>query len=198
MSLTEAPPGLTSRSICVFSVPTMPQDEYIPTAYEVDSSKSASASNISLQSAEVGHPAVSFTFEAIRPGLFRTTFTSIEHPLPPRSSVMRPQPTTYANGNGTDGAGVRGAFKEIHNGNAVATIDWSGPPIVSVRLSNATEPLYADLPNRSYCIDNTGIANYTTYNRNTLHVGLGEKHAPLNLSNRKFVIDATDCFGYDA
>jgi alpha-glucosidase (family GH31 glycosyl hydrolase) len=46
-------------------------------------------------------------------------------------------------------------------------------------------------------VDSTGIAHYTRYKRDTLHVGLGEKAAPMNLSNRQFVLSATDCFGYD-
>ena len=38
---------------------------------------------------------------------------------------------------------------------------------------------------------------YTHYNRTALRVGLGEKAAPMDLSNRHFILSATDCFGYD-
>jgi alpha-glucosidase (family GH31 glycosyl hydrolase) len=50
---------------------------------------------------------------------------------------------------------------------------------------------------RSYALDGDGVAHYTQYFRNSLHVGLGEKAAPMDLSNRHFTLSATDCFGYD-
>jgi len=77
-------------------------------------------------------------------------------------------------------------------------VTWKGVPIVSLQLSTTSKPLHTDLPKRSYFIDGSGIAHCSSYNRNTLHVGLGEKAAPMNLANRKFAIDATDSFGYNA
>jgi alpha-glucosidase (family GH31 glycosyl hydrolase) len=45
--------------------------------------------------------------------------------------------------------------------------------------------------------DATGIAHYTEHDRSDLHVGLGEKRAPMDLSGRHFLLSATDSFGYD-
>ena len=78
----------------------------------------------------------------------------------------------------------------------MAKIDWTGVPIVSIGFKGQ-EPLYTDLPFRSYAIDGPGIAHYTRYHRGDLHIGLGEKAAPMDLSNRHFTLSATDCFGYD-
>lgn len=39
--------------------------------------------------------------------------------------------------------------------------------------------------------------HYSRYNRGTLHVGLGEKASPMNLSGRRFDTSAMDRFGYD-
>jgi alpha-glucosidase (family GH31 glycosyl hydrolase) len=64
-------------------------------------------------------------------------------------------------------------------------------------LAGLKKPIHTDLPHRSYAADGSGIAHYTRYNHNTLHLGLGEKAAPMNLSNRDFVLSATDSFGYD-
>tara|TARA_R110002003_G_scaffold40_3_gene2581 strand:- start:6588 stop:8864 length:2277 start_codon:yes stop_codon:yes gene_type:complete len=69
--------------------------------------------------------------------------------------------------------------------------------MVALTLPGHQEPIHSDLPHRSYAIDGTGIAHYTRYNHGTLHLGLGEKPAPMDLSNRHFVLSATDCFGYD-
>lgn len=82
-------------------------------------------------------------------------------------------------------------------GDVEAHVDWSSScPVISIGFAGK-ELLHQDLPHRSYVIDGTGISHYTRYVKNTLHVGLGEKAAPLNLSNRQFTLSATDCFGYD-
>ena len=176
----------------------MPQSEYIPSVYEVDPTGAPSASRVCLRSTDTGRPSASFTFEAVCPGLFRTTFTSAKHPLPPRPSVPRPKSNLQVNGYSTSSIdSVSETYKEISDGEAIASVEWSGAPVVSVRLDSTQEPLHSDLPFRSYGFDGSGISHYTKYNRNTLHVGLGEKAAPLNLSDRRFAIDATDCFGYD-
>jgi alpha-glucosidase (family GH31 glycosyl hydrolase) len=87
--------------------------------------------------------------------------------------------------------------KTIEVGDVTATVDWSGPPLVTLQSAGQEKAIHRDLDFRSYCVDSTGIAHYTRYKRETLHVGLGEKAAPMNLSNRQFVLSATDCFGYD-
>lgn len=177
----------------------MPQIEYTPATYEVDSKASSSASKICLRSTKEGRPSANFTFEAVRSGLFRTTFTSDEHPLPPRPSVSRPESRASADSDSSHDSDVASSkVQTFHNGDAVAAVDWSGAPVVTVRFDDASEPLYSDLPFRTYCFNGSGVTHYTKYNRHTLHVGLGEKAAPMNLSNRRFAIDATDCFGYDA
>jgi alpha-glucosidase (family GH31 glycosyl hydrolase) len=87
--------------------------------------------------------------------------------------------------------------KEIKLGDVTAKVDWSETtPVVSVSLGD-NAPLHTDVPNRSYAINGDGVARYSRYHRGTLHVGLGEKAAPMNLSGRRFQISATDSFGYD-
>lgn len=161
-----------------------PQKEYVPRNYEVDSSFAESASSIFLESKGAGkRPAVKLSVEAIRPGLFRTSFTSNEHPLPPRPSVPRPN-NAVANGVHAPEP-MSEKRKQIFNGDVVACIDFEDVPVVTIGFQNQKQPLYSDLPFRSYVLDGPGVAHYTRYNKNTLHVGLGEKAAPMNLSNRK-------------
>jgi len=151
-----------------------------------------SFSDVRLESS-TGDSKFQFTFEALRPGLFRTTFSSSTHPLPPHPSTARPA---------QDFAGLKlssectGKQKKITLGDVSATVEWDACPIVTLQLAGRQKPIHRDLDFRSYVADSTGIAHYTRYKRNTLHVGLGEKAAPMNLSNRSFILSATDCFGY--
>lgn len=176
----------------------MPQLEYTPQKYvpiQINghiNGKGHRAPDIQLQSTD-GDTSFQFTFEAIRPSLFRTTFSSKTHPLPPHPSCPRPTVPSEFMPVSESAA----SQKIICVAGVKATVDWSGAPIVCLQLSGQDKPIYRDLDFRSYCVDSTGIAHYTRYKRDTLHVGLGEKAAPMNLSNRQFVLSATDCFGYD-
>jgi hypothetical protein len=170
----------------------MPQKEFVPKTYSLQDSASNDHPSIHLQSQETDVP-FKLTFEAIKPGLFRTTFTSTTHPLPPSPSAGKPAPSD----NSFDfSPGSNDSSKVFRDGDIEATVDWTGAPIVSVGFVGE-DPLHTDLPFRSYVIDGPGIAHYTRYHRNNLHIGLGEKAAPMDLSNRHFTLSATDCFGYD-
>ncbi|PVH76098.1 glycoside hydrolase family 31 protein [Cadophora sp. DSE1049] len=162
----------------------MPQREFTPQEYAVVQENGHVEGSVSTD----------FTFQALRPGLFRTTFSSKTHPLPPHPSTPRPAPDLEGV-KATSKSSV--SLKTINVGGVTATVDWSGPPLVSLQLDGQSAPIHRDLDFRSYVAESTGIAHYTRYKRDTLHVGLGEKAAPMNLSNRNFIISATDCFGYD-
>ncbi|KAK5175001.1 uncharacterized protein LTR77_000137 [Saxophila tyrrhenica] len=170
----------------------MPQQEFVPKSYALKESSSPDDASIHLQSKGADVP-FDFAFEVVRPGLFRTTFTSSSHPLPSFPSAARPERQIAAI-KVVDGP--NDSSKTFQNGDIEATVDWSGPPLVSIGFKGH-EPLHTDLPFRSYVVDGPGIAHYTRYHRNNLHVGLGEKAAPMDLSNRHFTLSATDCFGYD-
>jgi alpha-glucosidase (family GH31 glycosyl hydrolase) len=175
----------------------MPQREYVPRSYgllQENGYLKGSKASTELILKSTDPDSFRFSFHALRPGLFRTTFSSPSHPLPPHPSTHRPT---------ADLAGVQvsshqsAAVKTISVGDVTATVDWSDVPVVSLQLAGQNTPIHRDLPFRSYVVDSTGIAHYTHYKRDTLHVGLGEKAAPMNLSNRHFIISATDSFGYD-
>ncbi|KAH7413524.1 neutral alpha-glucosidase, partial [Cadophora sp. MPI-SDFR-AT-0126] len=175
----------------------MPQREFTPRAYAVVQEnghvQESSSADLSLVSTD-GDVPFQFTFQALRPGLFRTTFSSKTHPLPPHPSAPRPTSTLEGIKVSSKSSGTS---KTLNAGGITATVDWSGPPLVSLQIDGQSAPIHRDLDFRSYVADSTGIAHYTRYKRDTLHVGLGEKAAPMNLSNRNFIISATDCFGYD-
>ncbi|KAK0981278.1 hypothetical protein LTS01_011741 [Friedmanniomyces endolithicus] len=158
----------------------MPQDELVLRQYSLDLSTKPEQPFLLLRSTETGEP-VEFTFEAIRPGLFRTTFSSKNHPKPPFPSARRPTPD-LASFDVFDKYDTTICFRS--NG-VEARVGWKSEPIVSIGFAGE-EPLHEDLKFRSYALDGPGVAHYTKYARGDLHCGLGEHASP-----------TTDCFGYD-
>jgi alpha-glucosidase (family GH31 glycosyl hydrolase) len=177
------------------NIHTMPQKEFAPKRYEPYSSQNDGngAFSVHLRSKN-GHRNFDFTFEAVRLNLFRISFTSQDHPLPPYPSVAQP---TQDLSNIHTASSTIGSSKKIEIGNVSASIDWSHTPVVSLSWTGSDKYLHRDLPLRSYVADSTGVAHYSVHDRNSLHVGLGEKPAPMDLTGRHFILSATDCFGYD-
>lgn len=173
----------------------MPQQEQVPSTWE-HISASSNEPNVQLKCTNKGLP-FTFNFELIRSNVFRTTLSSESHPLPPHPSILIP-PARQQGLKAETSVGGNGTSKEIQIGDIVANVDWSeSSPLVSISYADSKEPLHTDLPHRSYVVDGDGIAHYSRYKRGTLHVGLGEKAAPMNLSGRRFELSATDSFGYD-
>ncbi|KAI9154842.1 Alpha-glucosidase 2 [Paramyrothecium foliicola] len=173
----------------------MVQVERVPAGWDVDASQKTSSNDpsVTLSCSDASLP-FRFSFEAVRPNVFRTSFTSDSHPLPPYPSVPR---VSAELGGAKATVSSSASSKEIRIGNVTAKVDWSETtPVVSVAL-DGNAPMHADVPNRSYAMNGDGIARYSRYHRGTLHLGLGEKAAPMNLSGRRFQISATDSFGYD-
>jgi alpha-glucosidase (family GH31 glycosyl hydrolase) len=171
----------------------MSQLEIVPQDFTTNKSMDESSADVRLRSAQGDFD---FSFETLRTGLFRTRFTTPKHLLPPHraahfpDSSIQPVETKILSFSPTT--------KSFQVGDVVATLDWTtGPPLVSLGFSGHETPIHSDLPHRSYVADGTGVSHYTRYNKGTLHVGLGEKAAPMDLSNRHFVLSATDSFGYD-
>ncbi|KAF2103759.1 hypothetical protein NA57DRAFT_62624 [Rhizodiscina lignyota] len=174
----------------------MPQHEFVPKSWELDDKTSNfSSGSLSLSSTENGSQCT-FNFQVIEDNIFRATFTTKDHPLPPHPSASKLKPQsapTLDYGNV-----VPGPKQTFKTANVVAQVEWTHTPIVSLSLNGSNTPIHQDLPFRSYTVDGDGVAHYTAYNRTALHVGLGEKAAPMDLSGRAFRISSTDCFGYNA
>ena len=145
---------------------------------------------MNLRSSASSKTAFDFSFEAIRQNLFRVTFTSSEHHLPPFPSVKRPD-TSLQGVNVFAKSEI--SSKTIDVGGVTAKVEWEHTPVVSLSWTGSEKPLHKDLPLRSYVADSTGVASYSVHDRNALHVGLGEKSAPMDLSGRSFQLSATDC-----
>jgi alpha-glucosidase (family GH31 glycosyl hydrolase) len=172
----------------------MPQKEVCPRGYQQVSSTAQQDASVHLRSSASSKTPFEFSFEAVRQNLFRVTFASLEHPIPPYPSVQKPE-TNLKNANVF--AKSDATSKTIDIAGVTAKVDWEHTPVVSLSWTGSEKFLHRDLPLRSYVADSTGIANYSVHDRSALHVGLGEKSAPMDLSGRTFQLSATDCFGYD-
>ncbi|CAK7199785.1 hypothetical protein SEUCBS139899_002469 [Sporothrix eucalyptigena] len=173
------------------------QFESTPQKYALqEQTAGAAGPSVTLRSAEaVNGNHFDFTFEAVRPGVFRTTFTSPSHPLPPLPSAQRVTASTSTTSPTVDAAAKTFSLTD---GDVTATVDWTDAPIVSLTRAGVAKPLYKDMAYRSYVVDGTGVAHYSNYKKDDLYVGLGEKAGPMNLAGRGFQITASDTFGYDA
>ncbi|CAK7246382.1 MAG: hypothetical protein STHCBS139747_008012 [Sporothrix thermara] len=175
------------------------QFESTPQSYALQEQATAAAvgPSVALRSNEaVNGNHFDFTFEAVRPGVFRTTFTSPSHPLPPFPSAQRL--TASSSSSSSPKIDTAAKTASVTDGDITATVDWTGAPIVSLTRADVAKPLYRDMAYRSYVADGTGVAHYSNYYKDDLYVGLGEKAGPMNLAGRGFQITATDTFGYDA
>lgn len=169
----------------------MPQQETIPKGYHFGEK---SDGDFEAQTDHHG-TRFSFGFKAVRPNVFRTAFYSSSHPLPPYPSAREPVLDLSSVKVIQDNRST--TSRSISVGDVVVNLSLDGPPVLTIKFADQEAPLYQDLPFRSYAVDGPGIAHYTTYDRPALHVGLGEKSAPMDLTGRQFKITATDSFGYD-
>jgi len=176
------------------------QCERVPSHYVLDEcvGDSEQRSCVKLRSTDgVGSDDFEFGFEVVRDNVFRTTFSSSDHPVPPYPSARRPHPAPLRPEPDRT-TNLENKTTALQPADVKATITWSHAPVVSLFLSGTRKPLYQDLPFRSYAVDGDGIAHYSTYEPGSLYVGLGEKAAPMNLAGRGFIVSASDTFGYDA
>jgi len=160
--------------------------ETIPADYKVEE---LSSTLVSLRSSSED---ALFTVEPIRDNIFRVTFTSHTHPLPPHPSIPRPNPLFTV--PPTSKRADEQLLLETHP-NIRLTIGPNPTPVITVELEG--RQLYSDLPYRSYVFDGTGASRYGCFDPTTLHLGLGERAAPFDLSNRTFSLSALDAAEYD-
>ena len=66
------------------------------------------------------------------------------------------------------------------------------------QTDGVARPVLRDLRTRSYAVTEHGMMRHWVLDRNRLHLGLGEKAAPIDLTGRRFVLHATDAALYDS
>jgi alpha-glucosidase (family GH31 glycosyl hydrolase) len=60
------------------------------------------------------------------------------------------------------------------------------------------KPVLRDLRARPFALPEHGMMRHWSFDQTRLHLGLGEKAAPIDLTGRKFTLHATDAAWYDS
>ncbi|EST07897.1 Glycoside hydrolase, family 31 [Kalmanozyma brasiliensis GHG001] len=136
----------------------------------------------------------------LTPTIYKITVVGPNHPLPQQSNVHwsnKPLAVSAKVDTGAQKAtlSVDGLAHEV-------TVQFDDTPIVeiheTVEGSNDKVRIFGDNPHKSYCYSETGVTRYTRFNNQNLHIGMGEKAAPLDLTHRSFCISGSDSASYDA
>ncbi|GHJ88992.1 hypothetical protein NliqN6_5394 [Naganishia liquefaciens] len=140
------------------------------------------------------------------PPILHTTLTGPERPRPPQSNIISPEhwkaplPASLRHEKGS-----KIVTFELADGKKV-TLDYSSDIHLRVTESLVNEDgeqdderlVFGTVPRRGYVLGEHGMIRYSRLIEGNLHVGLGEKGAPLDLTGRLFELTGTDAAAYDA
>ncbi|PWN52235.1 hypothetical protein IE53DRAFT_385355 [Violaceomyces palustris] len=143
----------------------------------------------------------------INDSIFRITLNGPNRPPPPHTNVLPQQapPNTFKVEKVVD-AKAKAARISLpcsdHVFDRWFEIYWGDTPVLEIWEKRDRDGpklrIFGDTPHKSYCLNRDGITRYTRIDADSLHVGLGEKGAPFDLTRRSFSISGSDAAGYDA
>ena len=157
------------------------------------------------------HPGFTLELCLPLPNAYRILLTGPDRPRPPHNNVILPissidfevllvdlEKHKAVLALPTLGLDAKCRRCELH-------LDWSSSFIVSVHESHgdlsgfvlSDKPLLADIPARSYALSEHGIVRHTSFDVDALHLGLGEKCAPLDHTLKRLEFGSTDAATYD-
>jgi hypothetical protein len=145
------------------------------------------------------------------PNAYRTLLTGPNRPRPPHDNIiLKSSPVEFklvsidtkactatfafpqAAADEFDGSGkTRELRLEWHS--SIVLSSWE-----SDAKSKSPVRLLGDLANRSYALTQDGVMRHWWFPFNNIHLGMGEKAGPLDLTGRSFQLHGQDSAGYDA
>ena len=152
----------------------------------------------------------SWKLEFPLPNAYRILLTGPTRPQPPHDNVsMKIEPLPFEVVS-IDVKKSTAIFAFPHSG--VSNISGVNKGCVQLRLDwkrqiagevwqvteKTSEKIMGDVFLRSYALTDHGIIRHYRYERENLHLGLGEKGAPIDLGERSFTLHCADVAGYDA
>ena len=146
------------------------------------------------------------------PNTHRVLLTGPDRPRPPQDNViLKYEPLTFKIISlDTDACTAVFAYPDSSRDDLDGSdktrelhLDWSDQIVLSsweVDAASQSSPtrLLGDVPVRSYALTVHGIIRHYSIDRKRLHLGLGERAAPLDLTGRSFQMNGTNAGGYDA
>ncbi|OCF57943.1 glicosidase [Kwoniella mangroviensis CBS 10435] len=149
-----------------------------------------------------------YTLSFPLPNVYRVLLTGPDRPRPPHDNVILPynphsfKLTALEEYKATFDFPSQSGPDELDGSNRkrILEISWKEHiTLVSYEyIDNEKRKLLGDLNNRSYALTEKGVMRHWWIEVDNLHLGLGEKAAPLDLSNRSFTMHGSDSANYDA
>ncbi|KZT60540.1 glycoside hydrolase family 31 protein [Calocera cornea HHB12733] len=155
-----------------------------------------------------------YTLAALSPSMLKLTLTGPDHPHPVHDNVRWSAPPvgfqSVRQEEGGDAGIVRLSMGEVDLTLDVADltlkaeVPWMMPgSLVGAKDKLSPTTVYSDLPHRTFSSTPHGITHYSLLPglpgaSSALHLGMGEKAAPLDLTNRRFEVAGKDAANYDA
>lgn len=172
-----------------------------------------------------------WTISLITELAFRITLDGPDRKLPPHDNFAQPLPTPlpFSNLQLNDGGKTKKEISFDFVSGQQLVIDYSYDIILNIYETLEGLPegdkrrrrlMYQTLPNRGYCLSEHGVVRYNRVLEGSLHMGLGEKAAPIgqsrfedwyavesltsrslmcsDLTGRDFKLTGTDAAAYDA
>ncbi|KAJ9092849.1 hypothetical protein QFC19_008573 [Naganishia cerealis] len=141
------------------------------------------------------------------PPILHTTLTGPDRPAPPQTNLVKSSaelrvPLPSALNRDDSNKAIR---FQLADGKQVI-LDYSSDICLQVTESLVDEDgdqqdkrlIFGTVPRRGYVLGEHGIIRYSRFIDGNIHVGLGEKGAPLDLTGRLFELTGTDAAAYDA
>lgn len=141
----------------------------------------------------------------------RVTLTGPDRPAPPHDNVtLASDPLPFSvQSIDTNTCDAVISFPELPHGardldgaqrKREVRINWADSILLSIweEADSEWSRVCADLQSRSYALTEHGVMRHWWIERDNIHLGLGEKAAPLDLTGRSFRCDGSDSAAYDA
>ncbi|WVR03862.1 hypothetical protein IAU60_000860 [Kwoniella sp. DSM 27419] len=143
------------------------------------------------------------------PNIYRILLTSPNRPRPPHDNVVLKSQECQFKLVALDDKACTASFEfpsagkdDLDGSGKTRQIElkWNEHITLNVyeQVAGKKTRVLGDLPNRSYALTEKGVMRHWWIEPDNLHLGLGEKAAPLDLSNRSFTMHGSDSAAYDS
>ncbi|KUJ24623.1 putative glicosidase [Mollisia scopiformis] len=150
-------------------------------------------------------PGFEWKLEFPFPNAYRILLTGPDRPRPPHDNVNAPAKFCSFKLLSLDKENCHAVFAFLSPPSGTKLqlmLSWSYQIFSEVWEVGESEGddrlILSDLSARSYALTEHGVIRHWKFDRTRLHLGLGEKAAPIDLTGRSFTLHATDAAYYDA
>lgn len=151
---------------------------------------------------EATYPGFEYTISFPLANAVRVLLTGPDRPRPPHDNVvLKSEPLAFT--VAVDAKASEAVIPFPSNANdkkRELRLNWDDSILLSMweEGTSGWVRLCGDLSARSYALTEHGIMRHWWMERDAIHVGMGEKGAPLDLTGRSFLIGGSDSACYDA